>query len=195
MKQIAIDVLGQYGYTEKILRRVFTRDPEHYSHYAHNQCCRLLDQVGFGLTAFSSLVDRFVLNTADFDEYYARIEAGQLPVNRGLVRSKEELVRWAVVLPLKNRTIRSRDFQRITGLPLESVFRQKFRLLKQAGLVADTKWGLTLTTLGCFFADEVVQQFFEPRHLPFPPTDYADGLLHPLRNSETFDQLPLAAAE
>jgi oxygen-independent coproporphyrinogen-3 oxidase len=195
MKQLAIDILGQYGYTEKILRRVFTRSPENYSHYAHNQCCRLVDQVGFGLTAFSSLSDRFVLNTANFDEYYASIEAGHLPVNRGLVRSKEDLVRWAVVLPLKNRTIRKRDFERVTGLPLESVFREKFKVLKQAGLIADTKWGLALTTLGCFFADEVVQQFFEPCHLPFPPMEYVDGPLHPLHNSEIFDQTALAAAE
>jgi oxygen-independent coproporphyrinogen-3 oxidase len=141
------------------------------------------------------LSDRFVLNTANFDEYYASIEAGHLPVNRGLVRSKEDLVRWAVVLPLKNRTIRKRDFERVAGLPLESVFREKFKVLKQAGLIADTKWGLALTTLGCFFADEVVQQFFEPCHLPFPTMEYVDGPLHPLHNSEIFDQTALAAAE
>ncbi len=195
MKQIAIDVLGQYGYTEQILRRVFTRHPEHYSHYAHNQCCRLVDEVGFGLTAFSSLVDRFVLNTADFDEYYAKIDSGQLPVNRGLVRSSEDLVRWAVVLPLKNRTIRRRDFKRITGLELDAVFTEKFRLLKEAGLVMDTKWGLSLTTLGRFFADEVVQQFFEPCHLPFPMSEYSDGPLHPLNNCEIFGEPALQAAE
>jgi len=194
MKQLAIEILGHYGYTEQILRRVFTRHPEHYSHYAHNQCCRLVDEVGFGLTAFSSLVDRFVLNTADFEEYYAKIEAGQLPVNRGLVRNKEELVRWAVVLPLKNRTIRSRDFQRVTGMQLDGVFPEKMKLLKEAGLVTDTKWGLALTKLGCFFADEIVQQFFEPQYLPFPPEDYAPGPLHPLNNNQMFTP-PLIAAE
>jgi oxygen-independent coproporphyrinogen-3 oxidase len=193
MKQLAIEILGQYGYKEQILRRVFTRHPEHYSHYAHNQCCRLVDEVGFGLTAFSSLVDRFVLNTADFAEYYAKIEAGQLPVNRGLVRNKEELVRWAVVLPLKNRTIRERDFRRVTGMQLEGVFPEKMKLLKEAGLVTHTKWGLALTTLGCFFADEIVQQFFEPHHLPFPPEDYASGPLHPLNNNHTFTPAMMAA--
>jgi oxygen-independent coproporphyrinogen-3 oxidase len=193
MKQLAIEILGHYGYTEQILRRVFTRNPEHYSHYAHNQCCRLVDEVGFGLTAFSSLVDRFVLNTADFEEYYAKIEAGQLPVNRGLVRNKEELVRWAVVLPLKNRTIRSRDFQRVTGMQLDGVFPEKMKLLKEEGLVTDTKWGLALTKLGCFFADEIVQQFFDPQYLPFPPEDYAPGPLHPLNNNHMFAPTLIAA--
>lgn len=194
MKQMAIEILAQHGYREQILRRVFTRNPENYSHYAHNQCCRLVDEVGFGLTAFSSLRDRFVLNTANFDEYYAKIESGHLPVNRGLVRSKEDLIRWAVVLPLKNRTIREMDFKRVTGRELKEVFVEKFNLLKDAGLVANTKWGLTLTTLGCFFADEIVQQFFEPQHLPFAPDDYAQGPLHPLKNVEIFSP-QLDAAE
>jgi len=193
MKQMAIDILGQHGYREQILRRVFTRNPEKYSHYAHNQCCRLVDEVGFGLTAFSSLRDRFVLNTQDFDEYYAKIDAGILPCNRGLVRSEEELIRWATILPLKNRTIRNMDFRRITGHELNEVFTKKFELLKEAGLVENTRWGLALTTLGCFFADEIVQQFFEPEHLPFAPDDYASGPLHPLKNNQIFSSQSQAA--
>ena len=135
-----------------------------------------------------------MLNTADFEEYYAKIEAGHLPVNRGLVRSKEDLARWAVVLPLKNRTIRERDFQRVTGgMSLKDVFPEKMRLLKEAGLVVDTKWGVALTTLGCFFADETVQQFFEPDHLPFPADDYMPGPLHPLNNNQLFGSTLIAA--
>jgi len=192
MKQTAIDILGEYGYTEN-LRRVFTRRREHYSHYAHNQCCALLDEVGFGLTAFSSLRDRFVLNTDNFDEYYAQIEAGHLPINRGLVRSHEDLVRWAVIMPLKNRTIRKRDFQRMTGMPIESVFAEKFEQLKEAGLITETDREVKLTRLGAFFADEVVHQFHEPHLRPFPDSDYRPGPLHPMENSELFSTARVAA--
>ena len=194
MKQIAHDVLRAYGYNELILRRVFTRSEEDYSHYAHNQCCRLLDEVGFGLATFSSLRDRFVLNTQDFDEYYAKIEAGRLPVNRGLVRSKEELVRWATVLPLKNRTIRKLDFTRVTGLSFDALWRDKVAKLTEAGLVTETDRNLALTELGRFFADEVVQQFFAPQHLPFPAEEYSSGPLHPLNDNEPFGRM-LEAAE
>jgi oxygen-independent coproporphyrinogen-3 oxidase len=195
MKQAAIDVLAEYGYTEKILRRVFTRNEQDYSHYAHNQCCRLYDQVGFGLATFSSLRDRFVLTTSNFDEYYSKIESGQLPVNRGLVRDQEQLVRWATILPLKNRTIRNRDFMRITGMKLEQVFPEKFQRLADAGLITETKYGLSLTELGKFFADEVVQQFYAPEYLPFPAEDYAAGPLHPLLNTSTFGETLAVAAE
>ncbi len=195
MKQIAIDVLREYGYTEKILRRVFTRSEQDFSHYAHNQCCLLHDEVGFGLATFSSLRDRFVLTTSNFDEYYSKIESGHLPVNRGLVRNQEELVRWATIVPLKNRTIRKRDFTRVTGMRFEQVYREKIDRLIEAGLITETDRAVSLTELGRFFADEVVQQFFAPQHLPFPAEDYASGPLHPLIDNHPFGEAYAMAAE
>ena len=133
MKQVAHDILNRHGYHENVLRRVFSKGPQYYSHYAHNQCCRLLDQIGIGLTAFSSLRNRFVLNTDDFNEYYARIEAGKLPCNRGLVRSMEDQIRWAMILPLKNRTVRHLEFEARTGLKLEQVWPEKIQSAQGGG--------------------------------------------------------------
>lgn len=178
MKQIAIEILNKHGYYEN-LRRVFSRKREHYSHYADNQCCRLFDEVGFGLTAFSSLRDRFGLNTQHFDEYYSMIEAGRLPVNRGLVRNPEQQQRWGIILPLKNRTVWKADYLRATGEPLDGKFPEKFEALKKYGLVEDNDKEWKLTPLGCFFADEVVQQFHTAEYLPFPPTNYEPGPLSP----------------
>jgi oxygen-independent coproporphyrinogen III oxidase len=186
MKQVAHDILNKHGYHENVLRRVFSKGPQHYSHYAHNQCCRLIDQIGIGLTAFSSLRNRFVLNTDDFNDYYARIERGELPCNRGLVRGLEEQMRWAMILPLKNRTVRRLEFEARTGLKLEQAWPEKIARLKAEGLIEDTRWGISLTTTGKFFADEVVQQFFDPKELPFPADAYADGPLHPLRDTDMF---------
>lgn len=183
MKQIAIDILAQHGYREN-LRRVFSRKPEHYSHYAHNQCCRLFDQIGLGLTGFSSLRDRFALNTQNFDEYYALIESGHLPINRGLVRNREEQLRWAVILPLKNRSVRKSDFLRSTGESIEGKFAKKFALLKEHGLIEENDKEIRLTRLGCFFADEVVQQFHDGAVMPFSRASYETGPLYPYGNNE-----------
>ncbi|MDD5033400.1 MAG: coproporphyrinogen-III oxidase family protein [Methylococcaceae bacterium] len=182
MKQIAIEILNKHGYHEN-LRRVYSRKPEHYSHYAHNQCCMLYDEVGFGLTAFSSLRDRFALNTQYFDEYYSLIDSGKLPINRGIVRTKEEQQRWAIVLPLKNRTVRKRDFQRATGESIEGKFSDKFAALKEHGLIEETEREIKLTPLGCFFADEVVQQFHQTEFMPFPETNYEPGPLCPYHHN------------
>jgi oxygen-independent coproporphyrinogen-3 oxidase len=178
MKAAAIDLLARGGYREN-LRRVFTRDRSHYSHYAHNPCCELKDQLGFGLTGYSTLRDRFALNTQHFDDYYARIDAGELPVNRGLVRSEDEQVRWAIMLPLKNRSVRKGLFRERTGLELDAVFRDKIAALAAFGMLREDDRELALTPLGAFFADEVATSFAAPEYLPFPRSAYADGPLNP----------------
>jgi oxygen-independent coproporphyrinogen-3 oxidase len=178
MKKIAIDMLSVRNFTENI-RRVFGRTRKIYSHYAWNQCCMLYDEIGFGLTAFSSLRNRFVLNTQYFDEYYASIEAGRLPLNRGLVRSEEEQKRWAIILPVKNSFVNKGIFKERTGESAENVFKEKMNRLKTYGLVVEDEKKIQCTKLGAFFADEVAQQFHHPDYIPFPRDQYEEGDLNP----------------
>lgn len=192
MKQAAVDVLAEHGYTESILRRVYSRQRKIFSHYAYNQCCNQYDQIGFGLTAFSSFRDRFALNTQNFEEYYEKIDKGMLPVNRGYIRNKEQQVRWGIVLPMKNRDVRKKDFVKLTGYELDDVFREKRRILIEEGLLEDKGNILTLTELGKFVADEVVEQFNSREYLPFPEENYSDGILNPYRNNSTEDALGTA---
>jgi len=182
MKQLAIDILADHGYNEN-LRRVFTRKKEHISLYAYDQCCMLYDEIGFGLTAFSSLRDRFVLNTQFFDEYYAKIEEGKLPLNRGLVRSQDDQCRWAIVLPLKNWDIHKKYYKKVTGVPIPEIFLKELEKLKKYGLVEESDTHFKLTKLGAFFADEVVEHFHNPQYMPFPLSDYEHGDLTPITST------------
>ena len=180
MKQAAQELLAGRGYHEN-LRRVFSRDPDIYSHYAHNQCCELYDQLGFGLTAFSSLGDRFGLNAYDLDEYHALVGQGRLPLNRGLVRDADQQRRWAMVLPLKNRKVLQARFRELTGLSVQEAFPREVRRLVEHGLLDESTDAVGLTRLGRFFADEVCHQFHDLRYMPFPQDAYADGPLNPYR--------------
>lgn len=186
MKQIAHDILNANGYYEN-LRRVFAKKREHFSLYAHNQCCMLHDEIGFGLTAFSSMRDRFRLNTQSMKEYYTKIEKGQLPVNRGLIRNLDQNIRWSIILPLKNRDIYKPNFQRICGIPIDGVFQRKFDLLKEHGLIEEDEYSIRLTKLGRFFADEVVEGFHHPDHVPFPRNAYTRGPLYPYDNAFPYE--------
>jgi oxygen-independent coproporphyrinogen-3 oxidase len=182
MKQVAISLLSQHGYYEN-LRRVFTRKIEDFSHYANNQCCNLFDQIGFGLSAFSSLRDRFGLNTQYFEKYYSLINQGKLPLDRGLLRDKDAQVRWNLILPLKNRKVHKKYFQKMAGVSLDTIFREKIKKLKDFNLIYEDDKVLALTELGSFFADEVCQQFHHPDFMPFPRSAYARGKLYPYDDS------------
>lgn len=189
MKQAAIDVLRENGYHEN-LRRVYSKQKKIFSHYAYNQCCNLYDQIGFGITAFSSFRDRFCLNTQHFDEYYSKIDAGLLPLNRGYIRSKEQQNRWAIILPLKNRDVRKNDYKRVTGgTDLNNIFREKRAALVEAGVLEDNDRVMRLTDLGTFVADEVAEQFNSVEFLPFPKENYADAVLNPYNNNTSSDAL------
>ena len=186
MKQIAIDILNENGWYEN-LRRVFTKSKKNISHYAFNQCCNLYDQVGFGLTGFSSYRDRFTINTQHFDRYYGAIDDNTLPVSRGIVRSPEQQLRWSIILPLKNSDVRKPNFQKINGRELDHVFAEKIRNLKSFGLVEEDERRLYLTDLGSFVADEVVEQFNSVEYIPHERSRYADGLLNPYMNNTSED--------
>ncbi len=183
MKQAAILMLGDHGYREN-LTRVFARDRMHVSHYAADQCCRLLDCLGVGLSAFSSLRDRFCINPFSMREYAQSIEAGRLPLNRGLVRDRDAALRWHTVLPLKNMWVSKREYLEQTGAQVDRVFRPHWDALLAHGLVEETDRRFQLTPRGRFFADEVCTQFHHPDYLPFPMEQYEDG---PLRLSRPLD--------
>lgn len=185
MKQAAIEILNRNDYHENI-RRVFTKDKKYYSHYAWNQCCELYDEIGFGLTAFSSLRDRFGLNTQYFDEYYTSIEKGELPLNRGMVRNQEEQIRWSIVLPLKNSRVRKKLFEERTGIAFDKVFRKKVEKLKSFGLAVEDEKSFKLTQLGAFFTDECAEQFHQANYMPHPRDAYEEGELSPYNDCEVY---------
>ncbi len=178
MKEISNLILADHGYHEN-LRRVFTKDKRNISIYAYNQCCRLRDQVGFGISAFSSLNDRFLINTPSFEEYYERIRNGQLGVNRALLRNPLQQILWSIILPLKNYYIDKALFKKINLMDLSTVFPEKFALLKEYGLVKETDNRMELTPMGAFYSDELVHIFYEKQHQSFPPEDFKAGVLNP----------------
>jgi len=178
MKEIANLILADHGYKEN-LRRVFTKNKGNISLYAYNQCCRLRDEVGFGISAFSSLNDRFLINTPDFEEYYKRVGDGLLAVNRGLLRTPMQEILWSIILPLKNYFIDKKLFKKMNHVDIDTLFQDKFALLKQYGLAVENEKKIELTPKGAFYSDELVHLFYEPQHQSFPPEDFNHGCLNP----------------
>ncbi len=179
MKQMSILYLEDKGFYEN-LRRVFTKDKSNISLYAYNQCCNLYDQMAFGLTAFSSLRDRFVLNTQNFNDYYRLINEGKLPYNRGIIRSQEQQERWALILPLKNYNIRKNVYKEATGIDITNTkYYNMLQNLKQYDFIEENENIIQLTKKGAYYADEICQLFYLPEFIPFDKSLYNEGPLNP----------------
>ena len=69
----------------------------------------------------------------------------------------------------------------MTGVDVETTkFWPILQKLKRHGLVEDVSDNtLQLTPLGAFFADEVVECFYDPRFIPFGREMYNEGPLSP----------------
>ena len=140
----------------------------------------LYDQIAFGITGFSSLRNRFILNTQHFDEYYKRIEEGKLPFNRGYVRNEEAQQRWALILPLKNYFVRKNHYKKCTGVDIEQTkLYPIIQKLKEYDLIIEDEKTIKLTEKGGFFADEVVALFYDRQFIPKEPEFFNDGPLNP----------------
>ncbi len=184
MKQMVNDYLEDFGITEN-LRRVYTKNKSYISKYAFNQCCMQYDQIGLGLTAFSSLRDRFVLNTQSFNEYYSRINQGLLPYNRGYIRDKIAQERWAIILPLKNWFITKKRYKEVTGAEIQNTqFYPIIQKLKNYDLISEDDNKISLTKKGAFFSDEVVGLFYDTSFIPKPKEFFNDGPLNPYNQEE-----------
>jgi oxygen-independent coproporphyrinogen-3 oxidase len=132
------------------------------------------------------LRDRFVLNTENFGEYYKLIDEDKLPLNRGRRRDQHAQMRWAIVLPIKNRDVYKSTFKDVSGESLDNVFRPKFERLKSYGLLREDDITLGLTPSGAFFADEIAHQFHAEEHIPYGRDEYADGPLNPYIDTEPY---------
>jgi oxygen-independent coproporphyrinogen-3 oxidase len=179
MKELGFLVAEQGGLKESC-RRFFSKGPVHDSQYLLDHTDRLADVIGFGASSWSNVHGRFYLNTGENLAAYADfVKAGILPINRGAIKSEDDLLRWALTLPLKHGGLVKRKFQEVTGRVVNAVFPRQIANLKKYGLLQEDETSITLTKRGIFFADEIITQFYHPTFLPFQRSCYAEGELNP----------------
>ncbi|KGE03340.1 oxygen-independent coproporphyrinogen III oxidase [Pseudohaliea rubra] len=58
------------------------------------------DLLGLGVSAISQIGDFYLQNARDLDDYYRRIDAGELPLNRGCMVTGEDKLRRHVIMTL-----------------------------------------------------------------------------------------------
>ena len=103
------------------------------------------DIIGLGISAISQIGPIYAQNVKTLDEYYDRLDRGELPVMRGIELSPDDLVRRAVIQALACHFVVSKESISIAHLiDFDSYFSEELQQLRQQereGLVRiDDEW-------------------------------------------------------
>jgi len=111
-----------------------------------------LDLLGMGMSAISQVGDTYVQNLKTLEGYYAAIEAGHLPVERGVCLTRDDLIRRHVIQRLMCDTVMSfTEVEARFGLDFTDYFASELLDLEplvQDGLVVREAHGLRITPVG-----------------------------------------------
>ncbi|GHB13516.1 oxygen-independent coproporphyrinogen III oxidase [Modicisalibacter luteus] len=94
------------------------------------------DLIGLGVSAIGKVADSYSQNVKELSQYYARLDAGRLPVKRGYQLSDDDRLRREVIMALMCQgRIDMAHFERRYGINFASYFAESLDQL--AGHVAD----------------------------------------------------------
>ena len=138
---------------EKTLHRNF----QGYS--THKDC----DIVAFGASAISQTDDVYAQNAKQLVEYQGRIEAGHLPIQRGLRITRDDKIRRdAITCIMCDMALERAAFAKRWNIDFDAYFRDALRTLpalEQDGLVRLSAERITVTELGRIFLRNIAMCF------------------------------------
>jgi oxygen-independent coproporphyrinogen-3 oxidase len=127
--------------------------------------CRDTDLVGMGVSAIGKVGNSFVQNRKDIRDWQAALEAGRLPVWRGLSLSGEDRLRREVVSAIMCQgNVRYNEFNRKYGIDFEDHFAlelESLKALQDDGLVELNEQGLDVSATGLLLLRIIAMKFDE----------------------------------
>ncbi len=122
------------------------------------------DMIGLGVSSFGQIGGTHMQNEKDMGPYVARVEAGELPIRRGLTMTDEERLIRELVLQLKLGRIRASYFREKFGIDVASRFAPALGALRSRGILRPTDAGFELSREGLLQVDGLLPAFFLPQH-------------------------------
>jgi oxygen-independent coproporphyrinogen-3 oxidase len=127
------------------------------------------DVLGIGVSAISAIGDSYAQNTKDLDEYYQKLDHGQLPIDKGLIRSREDQIRAYVIMQLAcNLRVSTLAFAEKFKISFWEKFaetRPELEQMQQDGLITIEHASITITEAGrmmlrnvCMVFDQYLKQ-------------------------------------
>ncbi len=121
------------------------------------------DLVGLGVSAISQVGRAYSQNVKTLAEYTGALDAGRLPVERGLTLDDDDRVRRDVIMRLMCQgRVNFEALEHQYGIRFETYFEEalaRIREFEQFGLVSRTPAGLEVSKTGWFFVRAVAMAF------------------------------------
>jgi oxygen-independent coproporphyrinogen-3 oxidase len=124
------------------------------------------DMVALGVSGIGDVQNTFVQNTKKLNEYYAGLNAGRFPVERGYALDRDDEIRRHVITTLMcNGYLATADVEERFGISFEDYFSSELAELTAAdspqsdGLIAVTPAALEVTPLGQLFVRNICMVF------------------------------------
>ena len=121
------------------------------------------DLIGLGVSAIGKIGAAYSQNAKTLEEYYAAIDAGHLPVQRGLALSRDDLIRRAVIMSIMCQGAVLREaMEQAWLIDFGEYFEAELAELAELqgkGLVRIGSEGFEVTSMGWFFVRAVAMVF------------------------------------
>ena len=138
------------------------RDPARVQFRYRDMLWEGSDLAALGVASFGHLSGLHYQNATHWDDYLAAVEAGRLPIHRGLVPSRRELLIRETVLGLKKGRLDVERLRRKFGVDPLAEWSQQWRALDAAGHLDATRPEPRLSRSGLLQVDALLPAFFEP---------------------------------
>jgi oxygen-independent coproporphyrinogen-3 oxidase len=119
------------------------------------------DLVALGVASFGHLSGVHYQNATQWDDYLAAVEDGRLPIARGLVPSRRELLIREMVLCLKRGWLDAARLAEKFGVDPLQEWEPQWRALESAGFLESMRPQPRLTRRGLLEVDSLLPRFFE----------------------------------
>ena len=120
------------------------------------------DLVALGVASFGHLSGLHYQNAPHWDDYLAAVEGGRLPIARGLVPTKRELLVRELVLGLKKGALDVERLRRKFGVDPLAEWAGAWRGLADEGFLDAVAPRPVLSRRGLLQVDALLHRFFDP---------------------------------
>jgi oxygen-independent coproporphyrinogen-3 oxidase len=122
------------------------------------------DLLATGVASFGHISGVHYQNLPEWPTYVGALEAGELPLGRGMRPSKHQLLVRELILQLKTGQLDAGYFRRKFGVEILDDWREVWKQHEEEGFLTIEGDAIRLTRAGLLQVDGLLPAFFEPEH-------------------------------